>query len=323
VRAEIPGRREERGRRRHRERGRDAGGGAGAPANGAAPRAERSPQPQEAPPPREGAAREERPPAEGGARDRTLVDGVVELLRASEGRTLHVRAIADQVAKRRLLDARLPPPEVVREVRAALVRELRDRVAEGLRPRVRSLGGGQYAYALKKLESELYGAERELAERLTRLREQVRVALRRRIGRLPPGAFELLTRALCDKMGLPSLELVRRGDGVAYFGGARSIGAGAVRTLVAVRPGEAELNRRAVGELRAGLQARGYEEGVLFAGGRLSGEAQAELKAGAGVRVYDGAQVALLCARHGVGVRRALAPVDYLDLDFFAEITEG
>jgi hypothetical protein len=140
---------------------------------------------------------------------------------------------------------------------------------------------------------------------------------------MSPPAFETLLRALCDKLGIAGLELVRRGDGVAYYGGQRTRGLGTVKVLVAIRPGEAEINRRAVGELRAGLAAKGCDEGLLFAGGRPAPEALAELKNGPGVTAYDGLALAQLLIQHGLGVRRTFVPVDYLDLDFLSELTEA
>jgi hypothetical protein len=236
---------------------------------------------------------------------------------------MHVRHLVDAAVKRRLVDARIPAPEIVRQMRAALIGELRDREAEGLRPRLRDLGGGHFALVDRKLEPELQQAERELGERAQRLRDATRTALRRRLGRISPPAFEALGRALLDKLGLQSVELVRRGDGVAYYGGQRQAGVGMVRTLVAMRPGEAEIGRYAVGELRAGLAARGFDEGLLLGGGRASPEALAELKAGGALTVHDGASLAALLVRHGLGVRRALLPVEYLDLELFGELTEG
>ncbi len=158
---------------------------------------------------------------------------------------------------------------------------------------------------------------------MQRLREATRTALRRRIQRFPPPAFEALGCAVAEKLGVTALELVRRGDGVAYYGGTRTVGLGTVRALIAIRPGEAEISRRAVGELRAGLQARGYEWGLLLAGGRPSGEALAELKAAPAVEAYDGQTLAVLCARLGLGVRRGQLAVDYLDAEFLAELSEG
>jgi len=110
---------------------------------------------------------------------------------------------------------------------------------------------------------------------------------------------------------------------VSYWGGARAAGVTSMRTLVALRPGEGEINRRAVGELRAGLAAKGFDEGLLLAGGTPNAEALAELKNGAGVTLYDGAALAQLLLRNGLGVRRLSLPVDYLDADFFSELSDG
>ena len=126
---------------------------------------------------------------------------------------------------------------------------------------------------------------------------------------------------MSDQPGISGLELIRRGEGVTYWGGTRQAGVATVRTLVALRPGEGEINRRAVGELRAGLAAKGYDEGLLFGAGRPNAEALTELKQG-GVTMYDGAALASLLVKHGLGVRRVSMPIDYLDLDFFYELSE-
>lgn len=254
---------------------------------------------------------------------RALVDAVLEVLRSSDGRPLHVRHIVEAALKRRLVDARVAPNELVRLARVALARELRDRESEGLRPRVRSLGAGHFAPLATKLDPDLAAVEGELADRAARLRDATKAALRRRLGRMTPPAFEALARALCEKLGIAGLELIRRGEGVAYYGGQRPSGLGTVKTLVAVRPGDVEINRRAVGELRAGLAAKGCDEGLLFSAGRAGSEAMTELRAGSGVTAYDGVALAQLLVRHGLGVKRQMLPVDYLDLEFFTELTEG
>jgi hypothetical protein len=234
---------------------------------------------------------------------------------------MHVRHLTDLAIKKGMLAGQ--PNELARQVRAALVRELRERESEGLRARVRSLGGGNYSLVDKKLDQDLAQAERELADKAARQRDATKMALRRRLGRLSPPAFEALGRVLLDKLGVSNVELIRRGEGVAYFGGVRVLGAGALKVLIALRPGEAEINRRAVGELRAGLQARGYDEGLLFAAARLGGDGAAELKNGSGVVVHDGLSLATLLVKHGLGVRRLHLPVDYLDLEFLQELSEG
>jgi HB1, ASXL, restriction endonuclease HTH domain/Restriction endonuclease len=328
VRAEIHGKREERGRHRRdrgrrrdgREQGREHGREQsreqsrehGREHGHAAPHAQ--PQTSASAPAQSQAAAP--PPGR-----RPVLDVVLDLLRQSDGRPIHARHLTDLAIKKQLLDGQ--PNELLRQVRAALVREVREREAEGLRARVRSLGGGHFALIDKKLDPELAQAERELAASAARQRESTRVTLRRRLGRMAPAAFETLGRALLDKLGVTAVELVRRGEGVAYFGGLRQLGAGTLKTLVALRPGEAEINRRAVGELRAGLAARGYDEGLILAGGRLGADGAAELKNGSGVVLHDGSSLATLLVKHGLGVKRQYLPVDYLDVEFLSELTEG
>jgi hypothetical protein len=328
----------DRGRRRDREA--KGGGGQRPGPQGAPPR---PPAPQSAQPPKAATPAPSAPstsapstppaaggqlaqvtlPRPGGPRLTPMLEAVVEALRGAEGRPLHVSAIAEEVVRRKLVDERGGASEIARQVRAALIRDERERHAEGLRHRFLNLGGGVFALAEKRLEPELLPLERELADRAARVRDATRAAIRRRLLRLAPAAFEALGRALLDKMGVERVELVRRAEGVAYYGGVRSTGVGQMKVLVAMRAGEQEINRRAVGELRAGLQIRGFDEGLLFAAGRPAADGTAELKNSPGVTAYDGQTLAGLLVKHGLGVRRLSLPVDYLDLELFHELTDG
>jgi hypothetical protein len=58
--------------------------------------------------------------------------------------------------------------------------------------------------------------------------------------------------------------------------------------------------------------------------GRLAEDAIAEWKQpGAQVEVADGAALADTCIRHGIGVINTMVSVDFVDADFFAELSEG
>ncbi len=252
---------------------------------------------------------------------RTLIHELVELLRGQDARPQHVRALAQEIERRRLMEGK-PLPEIVREVRMALHAEANGRVGRGLRPRIRSLGGGNYAIVERKLDEDLVSAERALESSLQRQGAATISALRRKLSRLSPFSFEQLGRCVAESLGVERSTLVRRGDGVAYFGGERVLGAVRSRVMLAVRPGEAELGRRAIGELRAGLDARGFDEGLLVSLGRLSAEGREELRAGRAVSVYDGDSLPNLLIERRLGVRVSHAPIAYLDLDFFAEINE-
>ncbi|MFO0574148.1 MAG: HTH domain-containing protein [Polyangia bacterium] len=254
-------------------------------------------------------------------RQMSMADAAYDVLRgSSDGRALTNRQIAEIALKRRLLRGELA--DLSRALRAALLRETRQRDSDGLRPRVRTVGPGQYMLSERKLESEVYNAERELLDRLNRTREATRVALRRRLRSLPAGAFELLMRVLLERLGMLNAELIKRGEGVAYYAGVQARGARSIKTLVAIRPGEAELAREAVGELRAGLRLRGFDEGLLLCSGRASAAALTEAGAAPGIDLYDQDALTDLLMRHQIGVRRMLLPIDYLDADLFNELLE-
>ena len=333
VRSEILGRRDDRGRhRRDGGRGRDRGRDGQRPRpegqQGSAPQPQhdRGPRPQ-----REHAAPAAHvhapitisaPIAHGAVPRDARERSESSCSRAQDGRPQHARALAQEVERRKILDGR-PQPEIVREVRMALHGELSARPARGLRARVRALGGGNYGSVERKLDEELVSAERALEAALDHVAIATNAAVRRKPhASLSPFSFEQLGRCITESLGVERPTLVRRGDGVAYFGGERVLGAVRSRVMIAIRSGEAELGRRAVGELRAGLDARGFDEAFLLALGRLSAEAREELRAGRAVTVYDGDSIAALMVEKRLGVRVQQAPVAYLDPDFFAELNE-
>lgn len=262
-----------------------------------------------------------RPEAPPPPRLMTMADAAYDVLRgSSDGRPLAFRQIAEIALKRRLL--RGEPADVARALRTALVREQRQRDSEGLRPRIRTVGPGQYMLSERKLEPELYNAERELLDRLNRTREATRVALRRRLRGLPAGAFELLMRLLLERLGMLGAELIKRGEGVAYYSGQSQRGARSQKVLVAVRPGEAELTREAVGELRAGVRLRSFDEGLLLCAGRASAAALTEAGAVPAIDIYDQDALTDLLIRNQLGVRRMHLPIDYLDAELLGELAE-
>jgi len=251
----------------------------------------------------------------------TLADAAYDVLRgSSDGRPVHYRQIAEIAIKRRLVRGDLV--DVARAMRGALVREQRQRDCDGLRPRIRSLGQGLFTLGERKLEPDLYSAERDLLDRLNRTREATRVALRRRLRAMPAGPFELLMRLLLERIGMVGAELIKRGEGVAYYGGPCNRGSRTLKVLCAIRPGDAEIGREAVGELRAGVRLRGYDEGLVLCAARLSSAALVEANAVPGIEVYDQDALTDLLIRHQLGVRRMQIPLDYVDTELFNELLD-
>jgi len=305
------------------------GGGFGADPDAGSegpPSHEQQPQPGDAPRRQPEVVHVNRPDP-GGFRSVPLADAAYEVLRTQgDGRPVHYRQIADMAVKRRLV--RPDAPDVWRALRAAMLQESRDRQGQGLRPRIRHHGNGLFALATRRLEPELMTAEKELTGKQAELRALTRIALRRRLGRLPPTAFEHLLRVLLESVGYTELANIKRGEGVTYYGAVLARGALPVRVLIGIRAGEGDLGRKAVGELRVGVRLKQFEEGLLIGVGRLGtdglGEARQGLAVGgAAISVIDGDALADLLIRHGVGVLKVQLPVEYLDPELFADLSEG
>jgi hypothetical protein len=271
----------------------------------------------------EGSGAETADSNQGVRRIMTPIDAAIEILRGqAPGRGVHVRQIADAASRRRLIHGE--PNEAWRVMRTALAAESRERLRAGQRPRVRPAGSGLYALARRPPDSELERAEHVFGEARRALRERTMAALERRIADLPAPAFEALARVLLQREGFGPATFVKRVEGTVYVETLRGRGTRPSRCLVGLRPGTASAGRRAIGELRAGIKARNQDEGVLLMAGRLAEDGINEWKQpGPPVEIADGSAVAETCVRHGIGVINTMVSVDFVDADFFTELSEG
>jgi len=253
----------------------------------------------------------------------TPVDAAIEILRGQPpGRGVHVRQLADSAIRRRLIHGE--PNEAWRVIRTALATEPKERLRNGQRPRVRAAGSGLYALARRTPDAELEKAEQVFGDARRALRERTMAAIERRLADLAPGAFEAVARVLLQREGFGPTTFVKRVEGTIYVEALRGRGSRPSKCLIALRAGGSVAGRRAIGELRAGIRARNHDEGVLMLAGRLGDDAIAEWKqAGPPLEIADGSALAETCVRHGVGVVSASVSVDFVDADFFAELTEG
>jgi hypothetical protein len=261
--------------------------------------------------------------AQSGRRIMAPIDAAIEILKGqAPGRGVHVRQIADAAVRRRLIHGE--PNEAWRVMRAALAAEPRERLRAGLRPRVRPAGSGLYALSRRPPDMDLERAEYVFGEARRALRERILAALEQRMAELSPSAFEAIARVLLQREGFGPATFVKRVEGTVYLESLRGRGSRPSRCLIGLRPGTASAGRRAIGELRAGIRARNQDEGLLLLAGRLGEDAIAEWRQpGAPIEVVDGPAMADTCVRHGVGVVNAMVSVDFVDADFFAEISEG
>jgi hypothetical protein len=260
---------------------------------------------------------------QGPRRIMTPVDAALEILRGqAPGRGMAVRQIADMATRRRLVHGE--PNEAWRVMRTALAAEPRERLRAGTRPRVRAAGAGLFALSRRPPEGELERAEQVFGEARRALRERTLVSLERRLGELPPAAFEALTRVLLQREGFGPATFVKRIENTVYIEALRGRGGRSSRCLIALRPGGAPGGKNAILELRVGIMKRGQDEGLLMLAGRMAEDGVAAWKdQGPPIEIADGPALAETCIRHGVGVINATVNVDFVDADFFAEIAEG
>jgi len=252
-----------------------------------------------------------------------IVEVSLNLLRSlNDPRPVHARQLAAMALKRKLLSG--DPEEVWRAIRSALAGDARLRQAQGLRIRARHQGAGLFTLTTARLEDNLRAAEEALAGRWQDLGRATFAALAARVGRLPLAALEQLARIYLGHAGVRDVVRVKRANETWYLSGAQKRGSRTVRLLVGVRSGGGEVGRQAIGELRAGIEAKGLDEGLLLAAGRLSPDGARELEAGGRpVTVFAGESLAEELAARGVGVVRTNLPVAYLDIDLLAELSES
>jgi len=170
------------------------------------------------------------------------------------------------------------------------------------------------------MDPELAAAERQLAEKCEELRRATRTTLTRTIAKLSLPAFEQLVWLLLDRLGHRDISLVRRLDKKSYFTCLRA----SLKLVVAVCGGAIEDGKEAVQDLRAEIQKNGARAGMLFANGTIAESALGEAReSGPPLSLYDAGQIAELCASRSLGVIRAQMPVEYYDIEFFADLLEG
>ncbi|RMH40509.1 MAG: hypothetical protein D6689_13770, partial [Deltaproteobacteria bacterium] len=301
----VPKRGRRRGDRDRRERARgtkrrgaDAGGRAAAKSAGGAASGEPARAPVE-------------PPED-------LLDAAVAVLRARDDRSLSLRQLVDSMAGRGWTAS--APPKPARAIAAALRHDAAVRRARGLRPRVVFLGADRVALADRALPAALADAERALEDALAAAAAATRAALADRLARLPLPALERVAAVYLRAAGWRRLRWIKRIDRSSYVTAEAADGDA---WLIGVRIGPKPVDRRGVGELRAGVEAKGLDAGLLLAPVALSAEADDELDAdGPRIETLCGDAFAAQLVACGVGVTVHAAPIVYLDPGFFAEVAD-
>lgn len=230
-----------------------------------------------------------------------------------------VRQLAGMMRKRGLLDG---DPEVLwPHLKAALLGDERSYKSLGLRPRIVYRGRDLFAPGPVAV-SPTAEAEAELARALSVMAVATHRTLKDKIASASQAGFERLVHAYLVSAGFRDISWVKRVEGISYATALPP--EGATQVLISARSGAAPVDRRGVGELRVGVEAKQLLAGYLFAARELSADAERELERnGRSITVVAGDAFVSALLASGVGVVTAAAPVRYVDDQLLTELLAG
>ncbi|MGE0870971.1 MAG: restriction endonuclease [Kofleriaceae bacterium] len=235
------------------------------------------------------------------------------------GQPLPVRQLAAMMRKRSLVET--DPEQLAPQLKAELLGDERSYRTLGLRPRIVYRGRDLFAPGPVAM-SVTADAEAGVAAALSRLANATHRALAQRIARATPAGFERLIHAYLVAAGYKDITWIKRLEGISY---ASATAPGIDRTiLISARSGDQPIDRRGIGELRVGVEAKNLVAGILFSARELSEDAERELeRAGRSIAVICGDQLVAALIASGVGVVSSAAPLHYVDDQLLDELLAG
>jgi hypothetical protein len=235
------------------------------------------------------------------------------------GQPLPVRQLAAMMRKRNLVQQ--DPEQLWPQLKAELLGDERSYRSLGLRPRIVYRGRDLFAPG-PVAASATADAEADVAGAMSRLAGATHRALGARLLRASPAGFERLIHAYLVAAGYRDIDWVKRVGGISY---AAATAPGLSRTvLISARSGSEAIDRRAIGELRVGVEAKDLVAGILMSPADISEDAERELeRAGRSVAVVCGAQLVAALVQAGVGVVSSAAPLRYVDDQLLDELLAG
>jgi hypothetical protein len=230
-----------------------------------------------------------------------------------------VRQLAGMMRKRGLLEG--DPETMWPHLKAALLGDERSYKSLGLRPRIVYRGRDLFAPGPVAI-SPTAGAEAELARALSVMAVATHRTLKDKIASASQAGFERLVHAYLVSAGFRDISWVKRVEGISYATALPPEGSSLV--LISARSGNAPVDRRGIGELRVGVEAKQLLAGYLFAARELSPDAERELERnGRSITVVAGDAFVSALLTSGVGVVTAAAPVRYVDDQLLTELLAG
>ena len=235
------------------------------------------------------------------------------------GQPLPVRQLAQMMRKRNLVTQE--PEQLWPQLKAELLGDERSYRTLGLRPRIVYRGRDLFAPGPVTM-SMTAEVEAAMATALSKLAGATHRALAQRIQRASAAGFERLIHAYLVAAGYREIDWIKRVGGISY---ATAQAPGLARTvLISSRSGDQPIDRRGIGELRVGVEAKDLVAGILFAPRELSADAEQELeRAGRSISVMCGDLLVAALIATGVGVVSTAAPVHYLDDQLLDELLAG
>lgn len=235
------------------------------------------------------------------------------------GQPLPVRQLAAMMRKRSLVNQ--DPEQLWPQLKAELLGDERSYRTLGLRPRIVYRGRDLFAPGPVAM-SVTAEAEAGVASALSKLASATHRAFAARLQKASPAGFERIIHAYLVAAGYRDIEWIKRVAGISY---ATALAPGLERTvLISARSGAEPIDRRGIGELRVGVEAKDLVSGILFSPSELSEEAERELeRAGRSISVVCGDQLVATLIASGVGVVSSAAPMHYLDDQLLEELLAG
>jgi hypothetical protein len=235
------------------------------------------------------------------------------------GQPLPVKQLAAMMRKRSLVNQ--DPDQLWPQLKAELLGDERSYRTLGLRPRIVYRGRDLFAPGPVAM-SITADAEAGVASALSKLASATHRAFAQRLQKASPAGFERIIHAYLVGAGYRDIEWVKRVAGISY---ASAVAPGIGRTvLLSARSGSEPIDRRGIGELRVGVEAKDLVAGILFSPSELSEDAERELeRAGRSISVVCGDQLVATLINAGVGVVSSAAPMHYLDDQLLEELLVG
>jgi Restriction endonuclease len=235
------------------------------------------------------------------------------------GQPLPVRQLAAMMRKRSLVET--DPEQLAPQLKAELLGDERSYRTLGLRPRIVYRGRDLFAPGPVAM-SQTADAEAGVATALSRLAGATHKALAQRIAKASPAGFERLIHAYLVAAGYHDVAWLKRVGGISY---ASATAPGIDLTvLISARSGDQPIDRRGIGELRVGVEAKNLVAGILFSARELSEDAERELeRPGRSVSVMCGDHLVAALISTGVGVVSSAAPLHYVDDQLLDELLAG